>query len=114
MRMIVSKLTAFRLNLKIAVRDLLGDRRGFGIFIACIIIGVAAIAGVSSLSFSLAQGLSHEGQTILGGDASISLMSRSLSQEQKDYLTARGSLSDRKSTRLNSSHIPLSRMPSSA
>ena len=92
--MIVSKLAAFRLNLKIAVRDLLGDRRGFGIFIACIIIGVAAIAGVSSLSFSLAQGLSHEGRTILGGDASISLMSRSLSQEQKDYLTARGSLSE--------------------
>ena len=50
----------FRLNLKIALRDLLGDRRGFGIFIACIMIGVAAIAGVSSLSFSLAQGLSQE------------------------------------------------------
>jgi len=76
------------------LRDLLGDQRGFGIFIACIIIGVAAIAGVSSLSFSLAQGLSREGRTILGGDASISLMSRALSQEQKDYLLARGSLSE--------------------
>lgn len=84
----------FRLNLKIALRDLLGDRRGFGIFIACIMIGVAAIAGVSSLSFSLVQGLSQEGRTILGGDASISLMSRTLSQEQKDYLSARGSLSE--------------------
>jgi putative ABC transport system permease protein len=87
-------LSKLRLNLRIALRDLLGDRRGFGIFIACIIIGVAAIAGVSSLSFSLAQGLSREGRTILGGDASISLMSRALSQEQKDYLLARGSLSE--------------------
>ena len=30
------------------------------------------------------------------------------------FLTLRGELPDRKSTRLNSSHIPLSRMPSSA
>ncbi|MFM9154097.1 MAG: ABC transporter permease [Methylocystis sp.] len=92
--MIAGILSKLSLNLRIALRDLLGDRRGFGIFIACIIIGVAAIAGVSSLSFSLAQGLSREGRTILGGDASISLMSRALSQEQKDYLLARGSLSE--------------------
>mgnify|MGYP003343710294 CR=1 FL=1 len=31
-----------------------------------------------------------------------------------DLRTARRSMKDRKSTRLNSSHIPLSRMPSSA
>ena len=92
--MTAAALSKVRLNLKIAMRDLLGDRRGFGIFIACIIIGVAAIAGVSSLSFSLAQGLSREGRTILGGDASISLMSRALTQEQRNYLSARGSLSE--------------------
>ena len=34
--------------------------------------------------------------------------------ERLDYFPARLSMVDRKSTRLNSSHIPLSRMPSSA
>ena len=30
-------------GLRFALRDLLGDPRGFGVFIACIVIGVAAI-----------------------------------------------------------------------
>jgi putative ABC transport system permease protein len=81
-------------GLRFALRDLLGDPRGFGIFIACIVIGVAAISGVSGLSRALSQGLAREGRTILGGDASFSLVARDFSPEQRAYLGARGSLSE--------------------
>ncbi|WP_363348578.1 FtsX-like permease family protein [Methylocystis echinoides] len=90
---------AFRFNalpfgLRFALRDLLGDPRGFAIFIACIVIGVAAISGVSGLSRSLEQGLAREGRTILGGDASFSLVARELSPEQRAFFAARGRLSE--------------------
>ena len=50
------------LALRFALRDLIGDRKGFGAFIACIVIGVAAISGVNGLSRALSQGLAREGR----------------------------------------------------
>jgi putative ABC transport system permease protein len=38
------------------------------VFIACIALGVAAIAGVGSFARSLGDGLAREGRVILGGD----------------------------------------------
>ncbi|MBL1256232.1 ABC transporter permease [Methylocystis sp. Sn-Cys] len=81
-------------GLRFALRDLLGDPRGFSIFIACIVIGVAAISGVSGLSRSLSQGLAREGRTILGGDASFSVIARELTPEQRAFFQARGRLSE--------------------
>jgi putative ABC transport system permease protein len=78
------------LALRYALRDLIGDPRGFGVFVACIAIGVAAISGVEGLSFSLAQGLAHEGRALLGGDVSISVSHRDFSDEQRAYLTTHG------------------------
>ncbi|MBM3563839.1 MAG: FtsX-like permease family protein [Alphaproteobacteria bacterium] len=88
------RFAALPFALRFALRDLLGDPRGFGVFIACIVIGVAAISGVSGLSRSLAQGLAREGRTILGGDASFSLVSRDFSPEQRAFFEARGRLSE--------------------
>ncbi|MEK4034622.1 FtsX-like permease family protein [Methylocystis sp. IM3] len=85
---------ALPFGLRFALRDLLGDPRGFAIFIACIAIGVAAISGVSGLSRSLEQGLAREGRTILGGDASFSLVARELSPEQRAFFESRGRLSE--------------------
>lgn len=81
-------------GLRFALRDLLGDPRGFSVFIACIMIGVAAISGVSGLSRSLATGLAREGRTILGGDAAYSLVAREITPEQRTFFTARGKLSE--------------------
>ena len=83
-----------RFGLRYAWRDLSGDPKGFTIFILCIIIGVAALSCVSGLSFSLSQGLSQEGRVILGGDISLSLMSRQLTDDQRTFLTAHGKVSD--------------------
>ena len=59
------------LILRLAARDLRGGLSGFGIFLACIAIGVAAIVGVGSVSRSLSDGLAAQGRTLLGGDVSF-------------------------------------------
>ena len=62
-----------RLALLLAWRDLRGGLRGFGVFVASIALGVAAIAGVGSIAASLGDGIAAAGQAILGGDLAFSL-----------------------------------------
>lgn len=78
------------LVLRLALRELRGGLRGFGIFLACIALGVAAIAGVSSLSRSLTEGISREGRRILGGDMAFSLLQREASEAERAFLSAKG------------------------
>ena len=79
--------------LRIAVRDLRGGIRGFGIFLACIALGVAAIVGVGSVSRGLSDGLAREGRRILGGDLAFSQMHRPLDANQRVWLAERGTIS---------------------
>jgi putative ABC transport system permease protein len=81
------------LVLQVALRDLRGGLKGFGIFIACLALGVMAIAAVSSTSRGLSEGLSREGRRILGGDAAFTLIHREANQAELDYLKARGAVS---------------------
>ncbi|WP_400767701.1 ABC transporter permease [Methylosinus sporium] len=78
------------LALRFALRDLSGDLRGFSVFIACIVIGVAAISGVGAVSRSLADGLAREGRTILGGDVSVATTMRRLSPQEREFLERDG------------------------
>ena len=48
------------LAFRFAWRELRGGLRGFGIFIACIALGVMAIAGVGAVAQSLADGLARQ------------------------------------------------------
>ena len=50
------------LALRFALRDFRGGLRGFGIFLGCIALGVAAITGVGSVSLSLKDGLAQQGR----------------------------------------------------
>src|SRR3954452_13782819 len=81
---------ALPLVLRLALRELRGGLRGFGIFLACIALGVAAIAGVSSISRSLTEGLTREGRKILGGDLTFSLIHQEIDEAQRSYLAQRG------------------------
>src|SRR5215212_5733806 len=81
------------LVLRLALRELRGGLRGFGIFLACIAIGVAAIAGVSSISRSLTEGLTREGRKILGGDMAFSLIHREANDAERTFLASKGALS---------------------
>jgi putative ABC transport system permease protein len=81
------------LPLRFALRELRGGLRGFYVFIACIALGSMAIAGVGSLAASLASGLAREGQVILGGDLSFTLIQREAAPNELTFLQSHGKLS---------------------
>lgn len=62
---------SWRLALTLAQRELRGGLQGFRIFLACLVLGVAAIAAVQSLSAGILDGLRADGRSILGGDVSV-------------------------------------------
>ncbi|MGD0639439.1 MAG: FtsX-like permease family protein [Roseiarcus sp.] len=78
---------------RLAFRDLRGGLAGLRIFLVCIALGVAAIVAVNSLACALQDGMARDGRTILGGDASFSLIHRQLSSEERAFLQSRGALS---------------------
>ena len=78
------------LPLRYALRELRGGLRGFYVFIACIALGVMAIAGVGSVAASLGDGLAREGRTLLGGDVAFSLIQREAKPDEVAFLRSRG------------------------
>ncbi|WP_315781276.1 MULTISPECIES: ABC transporter permease [unclassified Bradyrhizobium] len=81
------------LPVRYALRELRGGLRGFYVFIACIALGVLAIAGVGSVAASLNDGLVREGRTLLGGDVAFSLFQREAKPEEVAFLRSRGQVS---------------------
>ncbi len=81
------------LAVKYALRELRSGLRGFYVFIACIALGVMAIAGVGSVAGSLSEGLEHQGRMLLGGDASFALIQREATDQEKNFLNSRGKVS---------------------
>src|SRR3954468_17331109 len=81
------------LPVRLAWRELRGGLRGFYVFIACIALGVMAIAGVGSVAASLSEGLTREGRTLLGGDVAFSLIQREAKPDEIAFLRSRGEVS---------------------
>lgn len=71
---------------RIARRELRGGLKGFRVFLACLILGVAAIAAVGSVRESIRLGLQEEGATLLGGDAELELTYRFASDEERAWI----------------------------
>jgi putative ABC transport system permease protein len=84
---------AAALSFRYALRELRGGLRGFYVFIACIALGVLAIAGVGSVAASLSDGLAREGRTLLGGDVSFVLFQREAKPAEVAFLHSRGQVS---------------------
>jgi putative ABC transport system permease protein len=78
---------------RLAWRDLTGGPggvlRGLGVFIACLVLGVTAIAAVGSLSRSFVAGLDRDGTKLLGGDVDLRLTHRAADAAQLAYLAAK-------------------------
>lgn len=89
----VSRPLGIGLVLRLALRDLRAGLGGFGVFIACLALGVMTIAAVASASRGLTEGLAREGRRILGGDAAFSLIHREATPPELAFLTARGTIS---------------------
>ncbi len=84
----------FALAATLARRELRGGLKGFGIFIACITLGVAVIAGVGSLSAAVDAGLHGDARAILGGDVEFHLAQRAASAEERRFFAANGAVSE--------------------
>ncbi len=86
----LSSLARAQVAVRLALRDLRGGVRGFGVFLSCLVLGVAAIAGVNSFARALSDGFAREGGTILGGDISFSLIHREAQEAELQFLQGRG------------------------
>ncbi len=75
------------LSLTIAKRELRGGLRGFRVFLACLALGVAAIAAVGTLRTGIQQGLADQGAVILGGDAEMRFTYRTADVDERAYMT---------------------------
>jgi putative ABC transport system permease protein len=71
---------------RIARRELRGGLRGFAVFLACLSLGVAAIAGVGIVRSAIGAGLTDQGAVLLGGDAQVEFTYRFASAEERAYL----------------------------
>src|ERR1700730_2842430 len=85
--------TTVLLAARIAAREMRGGLHGFYVLIACIALGVMAVAGVSSVASGLANGLAREGRVILGGDLAFSLSLREASAAERVFLERQGRVS---------------------
>lgn len=85
--------TRLPITFRLAIRDLRGGLKGFRVFLACLILGVAAIAGVGSLTRSITDGLAREGQSILGGDIEIRTFQLPANADQIAHFESLGTVS---------------------
>ncbi|MCP4315812.1 MAG: ABC transporter permease [Hyphomicrobiales bacterium] len=69
-----------------------GGLSGFYIFLACIALGTAAIAGVNSVSRSITGAITEEGQAILGADIRFELQNRAANAEELSFLGSKGDI----------------------
>ncbi len=82
------------LAFRLARRELRGGLRGFRIFLACLTLGVAAIALVGTVSDAMLTGLRNDGRALLGGDLDLRHVHRAATERQRAWLARRGDLSE--------------------
>ncbi len=80
--------------LRFALRDLRGGLRSYGVFIACLLLGVMALSAVAATSRALREGLAQQGAALVGGDLSFSRAQGTPTGDQRAFLAARGRLSE--------------------
>ncbi len=80
--------------LKFALRELRAGLNGFKVFMACLILGVTAIAAIGSLTRAIQEGLEREGQSILGGDVEINIFQAQLEPDARTWLETQSEISD--------------------
>ncbi len=75
---------------RLARRELRGGLRGFAVFLACLALGVGAIAAVGVINAGVLEGLQREASALLGGDIEIEVSNQPLDQEELRRLTPAG------------------------
>ena len=85
--------------LRLAGRELRGGVRGFRVFLACLVLGVGAIAAIGSLRAAIEAGLRADARLLLGGDVSARLTLRPANDAERAFLASGGTLSETASLR---------------
>lgn len=83
---------SLRLAARFARREMRGGVRGFRLFLACLALGVAAIAAVGSVRAAIEAGLEREGAALLGGDAEIEFTYRFADPDERAWMADRATL----------------------
>jgi len=81
------------LSLRFALRELRAGVRGFRIFLACLALGVGAIAAAGSTAQAFRAGLASQSAAILGGDIAVDMPLREFSQKERATFAALGRVS---------------------
>ncbi len=77
---------SLKLAATFARREMRGGLRGFRLFLACLALGVAAIAAVGSVRSAIEEGLKREGAALLGGAAELDFTYRFASAEERAWM----------------------------
>ena len=85
---------SFGLAFRFAVRELRSGVRGFRVFLACLALGVAALAAAGSTAEAFRQGLASQSRAILGGDVSASVEGRRFTPAEHAAFTRFGRTTD--------------------
>jgi putative ABC transport system permease protein len=78
----------------IARRDLRGRFVGLRLLIVCLLLGVATLAAIGSLTNAITEELANRGQAILGGDLEIAVAQREATNAELASLKQKGDLSE--------------------
>ncbi len=73
---------------RLARRELRGGLGAFRVFVACLALGVAAIATVGSVKSSIEGGLAREGAVLLGGDAELEFTYRYANAAERAWMNS--------------------------
>lgn len=82
------------LSLRLALRELRAGVRGFRIFLACLALGVAAIAAAGSTAQAFRAGLASQAREILGGDIAVSVGARRFTGAERSAMQRVGLMDD--------------------
>ena len=81
------------LSFRFAARELRGGVRGFRIFLACLALGVAAIAAAGSTAEAFRRGLASQASEILGCDLALTVRQRGFNPAEQAILGRAGQVS---------------------
>ncbi len=86
-------LSSHRTAARFAAREMRGGLKGFRVFLACLMLGVASIAAVGSLASAILEGIQENGQALLGGDVEVESQHGDLGPKARAYLATQGKVS---------------------
>jgi len=80
------------LALRFARRELRGGLKGIRVLVACLALGVAAIAAAGSLRAAVDRGLDEDARALLGGDLDLRQTHQEIAADQRDALAGLGAV----------------------